>query len=256
MDHLTLAVDVGGIATLTLNRPDKHNALNAAMIAELAQATRRIADDDAIRAVVLTGSGRSFCAGADLNWMRMQFDAIRSERIAEAYALASMLDGLNRLPKPLIGRINGPAYGGGLGLMAVCDAAIAATTAKFAFTETRLGIIPATIGPFVMARMGEAAARRVFFSARPFGPAEAVTLGLVAATAEPGTLDDAVMAETAAYAATEPGAVARAKALVRSLGARIDGDTLSRTAEALADAWESPQARQRIGAFLDRNASG
>ncbi len=256
MEHLTLAVDAGGIATLTLNRPDKHNALNAAMIAELAHATRRIADDEAIRAVVLTGSGRSFCAGADLNWMRMQFDATRSERIAEAHALASMLDGLNRLPKPLIGRINGPAYGGGLGLMAVCDAAIAATTAKFAFTETRLGIIPATIGPFVMARMGEAVARRVFFSARPFGSAEAVTLGLVAATAEPGALDDAVMAEIAAYAATEPGAVARAKALVRSLGARIDADTLSRTAEALADAWESPQARQRIGAFLDRNAAG
>lgn len=250
MDHLTLAVDVAGIATLTLNRPDKHNALNAAMIAELAEATRRIADDDGIHAAVLTGSGRSFCAGADLNWMRMQFDATRSERIDQARALASMLDGLNRLPKPLIGRINGPAYGGGLGLMAVCDAAIAATNAKFAFTETRLGIIPATIGPFVMARMGEAAARRVFFSARPFGPAEAVTLGLAAATSDQDALDDAVMAELSPYAATEPAAVARAKALTRSLGMQIDADTLERTAEALADAWESPQARQRIGAFL------
>lgn len=250
MDHLTLTVDAGGIATLILDRPDKHNAMNAAMIAELRQATTRIAGDDSIRAVVLTGSGRSFCAGADLNWMRVQFDATRSERIAEAHALASMLDGLNRLPKPLIGRINGPAYGGGLGLMAICDVAIAATTAKFAFTETRLGIIPATIGPFVIARMGETAARRVFFSARPFGAGEAVSLGLVAATAETDALDDAIMMEIAPYAATDPGAVARAKALTRSLGTPIDALTLDRVAEALADAWESPEARRRIGAFL------
>lgn len=250
MNTLTLATDIGGIATLTLNRPDKHNAMNEEMIAELAAATNRIAEDDAIRVVVLTGAGRSFCAGADLNWMRMQFDATRAERIAQATALASMLDGLNRLPKPLIGRINGPAYGGGLGMIAVCDVAIAATGAKFAFTETRLGIIPATISPFVIARMGEAAARRVFFSARSFTADEAVTLGLVAVTAQPDALDEAVAREIAPYAATDPGSVGRAKALTRALGTPIAAQTLDRVAEALADAWESPEARRRIGAFL------
>jgi len=244
--------DGRGVATLTLNRPDKHNALSAAMIGELTQAAAMLAADPEVRAVVLTGAGASFCAGGDLGWMRAQFDAPRAERIAQAMALARMLHALNTLPKPLIGRINGPAFGGGVGMMAVCDVAVAAGDARFGLTETRLGLIPATIAPYVLARMGEGAARRVFMSARVFDGAEAVALGLAARTVDPTALDAAVAGEVAPYLAAAPGAVARAKALARAFGPTIDEATMAATAERLADAWESPEAREGVSAFFGR----
>ena len=165
--------DARGVATLTLARPERHNAMDAAMIGELARAAVALGEDVSVRAVVLTGEGKSFSAGADLNWMKAQFDASRAERIAEATALARMLKALNEMPKPLIGRINGQAFGGGLGLISVCDVAVASQSARFAFTEVKLGLIPATISPFVAARMGEARARRVFMSGRMFDAQEA-----------------------------------------------------------------------------------
>lgn len=252
LETIRIEIDARGVATLTLVRAAKHNSMSAAMIGELAQAARQLGEDEAVRAVVLTGEGRSFCAGADLNWMRAQFAAPREERIEEALALARMLKALNEMDRPLLGRINGHAYGGGLGLLSVCDVAIGAQNARFAFTETRLGIIPATISPYVLARMGEGRARRVFMSARAFEAREAVILGLLAAAVPAAELDVAVEAEVEPYLAADPGAVASAKRLARSLGARIDEALMRRTAEALADAWESPQARQRIGAFLDK----
>ena len=252
METLTLATDDRGVATLTLNRPDKHNAMSGPMIEELSAAAERIDADPAIRAVILTGAGASFCAGGDLNWMKQQFTATRDERIAGARKLAMTLNALNTLSKPLVGRINGQAFGGGVGMMSVCDVAVAAEGARFGLTEVRLGMIPATISPYVLARMGETAARQVFFSGRRFDAAEAMRLNLVARVAAPGALDEAVEAEIAPYLTVAPGAVARSKRLTRMLGSAITPEIIERTIEALADAWEDPEAHEGIAAFLEK----
>ena len=246
--------DARGVATLTLARPERHNAMNAEMIGELAKAAAALGKDGSVRAVVLTGEGQSFSAGADLNWMKAQFEASRAERIAEATALARMLKALNEMPKPLIGRINGQAFGGGLGLISVCDVAVASRAARFAFTEVKLGLIPATISPFVAARMGEARARQVFMSARMFDAEEAVALGLVAKAVDAGALDAAVEAEIAPYLNCVEPAVGRSKALLRALGPVIDEAVVERTALALADTWETEEARAGIAAFLERRS--
>lgn len=241
-----------GVATLMLNRPDKHNAFDAGLIAELATAAAELSADPAIRAVVLTGAGKSFSAGADLNWMREQTRASREQRIEQATRLARTLKALNELPKPLIGRINGQAYGGGMGLISVCDVAVVARGAKFGFTEARLGLIPATISPYVVARMGLARAREVFASARLFDADEAVRLGLAARAVAPEELDAAVEAEIAPYLAAAPGAVAASKALLFRLRPTADEATIAMTASLLADQWETEEAREGIAAFLER----
>jgi methylglutaconyl-CoA hydratase len=255
-ETIALETDPRGVATLTLNRPEKHNALSEAMIAELAEAAAALAADPAARVVVLTGAGESFCAGGDLGWMRAQFDADRETRIAQALGLAQTLKALNELPKLLIGRINGQAYGGGVGLMAVCDVCVGVETARFGLTETRLGLIPATISPYVLARMGEGPARRVVLSARRFDAAEAVALGLLARAVPAGALDAAVEAEAAPCLAAAPGAVAQTKALARRLGPVIDEALLRETAVRLADAWEDPEAREGVAAFFERRKPG
>ncbi|MEM9139178.1 MAG: crotonase/enoyl-CoA hydratase family protein [Pseudomonadota bacterium] len=249
---ITLETDARGVATLTLNLADKHNALAPQMIADLHAAAENLASDAAIRAVILTGAGRSFCAGGDLGWMKEQFSASREQRMAEARKLAHMLGALNELPKPLIGRINGQAYGGGMGMISICDVAIAVNTAKFGFTEARLGLIPATISPYVLARMGEGMARPVFASARLFGADEARDLGLVAKVVTAEDLDAAVVAEVAPYLAAAPGAVAASKRLARSLGPKIDDAVIERTIAALADSWEEPEAHEGVSAFFEK----
>ena len=169
-ETIRVAADADGIATITLNRPDKHHAMNAAMIAELTEAAAALGADARVRAVVLAASGPSFCAGGDLEWMRGQQAADRAGKIAEARRLSAMLAALNALPKPLIARVQGNVYGGGVGLLAVSDIAIGAEGIRLALTETRLGLIPATIGPFVLRRMGEGLARQVFFSGQRLRP--------------------------------------------------------------------------------------
>ena len=249
---IRMETDERGVAFLTLARADKHNALSSEMIAELTEAAAAIAADAGVRVVVLSGDGESFCAGGDLGWMRAQFDASREARMTEARKLAAMLGALNGLPQPLIGRVNGQAYGGGMGLMSVCDVAIAADHARFGFTETRLGLIPATISPYVIARMGEGAARRVFMSARLFGAEEAAALGLASRAVSRGDLDQAVEAEIAPYLAAAPGAVARSKRLTRMLGAPLDPEIIEATVEALADAWEDAEAHEGVAAFFEK----
>jgi len=251
-ETVSISRDPRGVATLTLSREDKHNALNAAMIADLTSAAAELGADDGIRAVILTGAGRSFCAGGDLGWMREQAAASRDQRIREATKLALMLRALNELPKPLIGRVQGQAFGGGMGMMSVCDVTIAATGPKFGFTEARLGLIPATISPYVVARMGLAKAREVFASARLFGAEEAVRLGLATRAVAPGDLDAAVEAEIAPYLTAAPGAVAASKALLFRLASPISDATIAMTAQALADQWETEEAGQGIAAFFDR----
>ncbi|MBQ0767437.1 MAG: crotonase/enoyl-CoA hydratase family protein [Sulfitobacter litoralis] len=251
-ETLKLATDDRGVATLTLAREEKHNAMSAQMIAELTQAAAALAADDAVRVVVLTGAGKSFCAGGDLGWMQAQRDMDGPTRSAEAGKLAAMLGALNTLPKPLIGRVQGNAFGGGVGMASVCDVAIGVDTLKMGFTETRLGIIPATIGPYVLARMGEGRARQVFMSARLFDAAEAVDLGLLARAVPADALDGAIEAEVVPYLSCAPGAVAAAKQLARDLGPRIDAQVVEHTIAALADRWETEEAAEGIGAFFDK----
>ena len=250
-ETILLETDARGVATLTLNRPERHNALDATMIAELTEAARMLAEG-ATRVVVLTGAGTSFCAGGDLGWMRAQFDAPRDARIAEATRLAQMLRALDTLPKPLIGRVQGQAFGGGVGLMSVCDTVIAVEGVSFGLTETRLGLIPATISPYVIGRLGPGPARRVFMSGGRFDTAEALALGLVARAVPKAALDSATEAAITPYLSAAPGAVARAKALARSFAAPVDDAVLARTAEALADAWDDPEAQEGVTAFFER----
>jgi len=240
---VTLVRDARGVATLTLDRPERHNALSADMIDALGAAVAAL-DADPPRAVVLTGAGSSFCAGGDLGWMRAQFDADRPTRLAEARRLAHMLRDLNTLRAPLIGRINGTAMGGGLGLISVCDIAIAAQGGRFGFTETRLGLIPATISPYVIARMGEGRAREVFMNGRILDAEDLPRLGLVARVVPPQDLDAAVEGEIAPYLHCAPGAVIEAKRLVRVLGPVIDAAVIEDSIARLADASDGAEAPQ------------
>lgn len=249
---ITVATDARGVATITLNRPEKRNAMSAAMMDDLTGAAAMLGAEPAVRVVVLTGAGDSFCAGGDLDWMRAQMVADKEQRAVEARRLAAMLGALNDLPKPLIGRVQGQAYGGGIGLMSVCDVAVGARGGRFGLTEVRLGLIPATIGPYVIARMGEAAARRVFFSARLFDADEAVALGLLARAVDPADLDVATEAEVAPYLAAAPGAVAAAKALVRRIAAPVTPAMVEASIAALVDRWEGAEAAAGIAAFFDR----
>ena len=244
--------DARGVATLWLAREDKHNALSARMIAELTEAVQALGADDAVRVVVLAARGRSFCAGGDLGWMQEQMAADAQTRGREAARLAWMLQALNTLPKPLIGRVQGNAFGGGVGMASVCDIAIGADSVLMALTETRLGLIPATIGPYVCVRMGEARARRVFMSGRRFDAAEAVDLGLLARAVPAADLDAAIAVEVAPYLDCAPQAVARAKALLRRLGPVIDEGTIAHTIAELTACWEGDEAPEGIGAFFGK----
>ena len=251
-ETIRIETDARGVARLSLALPQKHNALSARMIGELTEAAEQLSADRSVRVVVLEGEGRSFCAGGDLGWMREQFDADRATRIAEATRLAMMFKALNEIAKPVIGRLHGNAFGGGVGLISICDAAVASADAKFGLTETRLGLIPATISPYVVARIGEGKARSLFMSARLFGAEEARALGLATTVVAADALDAAIEAEIEPYLAVAPEATGRAKRLARSLGAPITEETIAATIEQLADCWESDEAREGVGAFFDK----
>lgn len=249
---IDLQVDGRGVAYLGLARSEKHNALSQALIDALSGAAATIGQSKDIRVVVLRSAGPSFCAGGDLAWMRAQIAGDAAMKRAAAQSIAAMLGALNTLPQPVIGRIQGNAFGGGVGMACVCDVAIAADHAKFGLTETKLGLIPATIGPYVLARMGEARARQVFMSSRVFDADEAVRLGIVARVVSADDLDAAVEAEVTPYLACAPGAVAAAKRFARSLGPAIDEAVVARSIDALIAQWESPEAAEGISAFFEK----
>ena len=244
-----IETDARGVATLRIARPEKRNALDRATIDALAAAARELGADPDVRAVVLAGEGAAFCAGGDLDWMREQMDASADERAEGARALAGMLGALDAMPVPLIGRVHGDAFGGGVGLACVCDVAIAGPEARFGLTETRLGLIPATIGPYVVARLGPLA-RRVFMAPRLMDAREAAELGIVARVA--GDLDAAVEAEVRPYLSAAPGAVASAKALARRLSGAPGEAEIEATVAALVARWETEEARDGIAAFFAR----
>ena len=241
-----------GIAVITLNRPERKNPLTFDSYAELRDTFRALVGVDTVRVVVLTGAGKSFCAGGDLAWMQAQREAEPEARVAESMKLATMLYALNQLPKPLIGAVQGNAFGGGLGLMSVCDVAVGVETAKFGFTETRLGLIPANIGPYVVARMGEARVRRVFMSSRIFDAQEAIALGLLARAVPADDLASAVEAEVVPYLNCAPGAVAASKKLVQFLGPQVDDAVMDYTATELGKRWDSEEGAEGIAAFFDK----
>ncbi len=251
-DTITIATDGRGVARLTLNRPGKHNTLSAQMIAELRQAAEQLGADPAVRVVVLAAKGDSFCAGGDLEWMRAQIAGDATSRRAGATGLAMMLHALDTMPKPLVGRIHGPAFGGGVGIMSVCDLTIGSSGARFGLTETRLGLIPATIGPYVIARIGVTAARRHMLASRLFCAEEALRIGLLSTLCEPEDLDASVEAEVAPFLACAPGAVADAKALIRRLSPPIDKALIDATVGLLVSRWESAESAEGIAAFFER----
>jgi methylglutaconyl-CoA hydratase len=255
-ETISVSVDRRGVASLTLRRHAQHNALSGLMIRELTAVASLLGEDTAVRVVVLTGEGESFCAGGDLNWMKDQITATREERIAEARRLALMLKALRDLPKPLIARVNGQAYGGGVGLISVCDAAIAVEGARFGLTETRLGLIPATISPYVAARIGPSNLLRFATSARLFDAPLARDIGLLSGVVPADGLDGAIEAEIAPYFAASPKAIAATKALAHALAPPIDEKLIEMTLTRLADTWETPEAAEGIAAFLEKRKPG
>lgn len=242
-----------GVARLTLDRPELHNAFDDALIAELARALAEIERDDAVRLAVLGASGRSFSAGADLGWMRRVADRSAAENRRDAESFAAMMQALHRLPKPTIAAVQGPAYGGGVGLIAACDLALAVDGASFALTEVRLGLIPAVIAPYVIAAIGERAARRYFLTGERFGAAEALRLGLVHEVAPPERLEELVGRRIEDLLAGGPEAQAAAKRLIERVGrAPIDAALIADTAERIARIRSGAEAREGIAAFLEK----
>jgi methylglutaconyl-CoA hydratase len=241
------------VAVVWLAREKVRNAFNETLIGELAAAFTRLGDDDGVRAIVLAGRGPAFCAGADLDWMRRMAVYSHAENRADARALAGMLRTIYTCPKPTIARVHGDAYAGGMGLVAACDVAVAANTAHFCLSETRLGLIPATIGPYVVRAMGEQAARRYALTAERFDAAEALRLGFVHAVAAPEVLDARVDELLAALLQTSANAVREAKRLVRDVAGRpVDEALAEDTAERIAAIRASDDGREGVRAFLDK----
>jgi methylglutaconyl-CoA hydratase len=247
---LDVAID-GAVATVALNRPDVHNAFDETLIAELTSALRVLRRNDQVRAIVLMGAGASFCAGADLNWMKRMAGFTRAQNLADATALATMLAMLNEFPKPTIARVQGAAYGGGVGLVACCDIAIGSQDAIFAFSEARLGLIPATIAPYVVAAIGARAARRWFLTGERFSAAEAFRLGLLHDLALPGELDGRIDELLRGLLEAGPRAQAECKTLLRAVSGRpIGAAVIADTAQRIARVRASDEGREGVAAFL------
>ena len=254
MTYETIAIehDTRGVATLTLARPEKHNALSALMIKELTTAAHALGQDPTVRAVLLRAQGTSFCAGGDLGWMQDQMKADPVTRGREAKALAMMLQALNTMPKPLIGVIHGNAFGGGVGMASVCDVSIGLPEIKLGLTEVRLGLIPATIGPYVVARIGVTNARRVFMSGQLFDAQTAKDIGILTEVVATDALDARLEAVLKPFLSVAPEAAGRAKRLALSLGGEITEATIDHTIQELVTCWESDEAQEGIAAFFEK----
>lgn len=241
------------VAVVWMARETVRNAFNEASIAELTETFRSLGADEDVRAVVLAGKGPAFCAGADLGWMKRMAAFSHDENRADAMKLATMLRTIYECPKPVIARVHGDAYAGGVGLVAVCDIAVAAIGSTFCLSETRLGLIPATIGPYVVRAMGINAARRYFLTAEKIDAGEALRIGLVHDLAPPDELDQRINTLLGTLMQTSPHAVAEAKRLVRDLAARpIDDVLVADTAERIAAIRTSDDGREGVRAFLEK----
>jgi methylglutaconyl-CoA hydratase len=248
-------VAADGVATLQLNRPEVHNAFDDQLIAQLTQRLRALDADPQVRVVVLAAEGKSFSAGADLNWMKRMAAYTEAENLRDAIGLAELMHTLRGLGKPTIARVQGPAYGGGVGLVACCDLAIGTPAAAFSLTEVRLGLIPSVISPYVIAAIGERHARRYFLTAERFDAAEAVRIGLLHAVVDAGQLDAAVSGIVAQLLKGGPAAQAAAKGLIGAVVNRpVDRAVVEDTAERIARIRVTPEGREGIAAFLEKRA--
>lgn len=253
-EGLKVTVD-GAVARLTFARPERHNAFDDALIDAITVALEKAAADPAVRVVQLAGEGKSFSAGADLGWMRRMAGYGEAENLADARALAHMLKTLNELPKPTIARVHGPCYGGGVGLVAACDIAVATPSANFVLSEAQLGLTPSTISPYVVQAIGARAARRYFLTAEPIRAAEALHLGLVHVVVYRERLDHAVDDITAALLRNGPNAIAECKWLVGRVAAGpVDAAMIDDTARHIARVRSSAEGREGIAAFLEKRS--
>lgn len=243
----------GSLATVTLNRPDVRNAFNETTIAELTEVFRSLDSDASVRVVVLAANGPAFCAGADLNWMKKMADYTYEENLADAGQLAAMLSAIYHCSKPVIARVQGDCYAGGMGLLAACDIAVSADTANFCLSEVKLGLIPATISPYVIRAMGEQAARRYFVTAERFSAQQASACGLVHELVSPELLDDKIAELVRQISANSPNAVRQAKRLVQTVaGQSLTQELVAETVKGIAEIRASDEGREGVRSFLEK----
>jgi methylglutaconyl-CoA hydratase len=241
------------VAEVWLNRPEVRNAFNDSVIAELTQTFEGLGADPQLRAIVLAGHGKAFCAGADLGWMRAMADYSWDDNRADAARLAQMLGVMWHCPVPVVGRIHGDCYAGGVGLAAVCDVLVAAEEAQFCLSEAKLGLLPATIAPYVIRAMGEQAARRFFITAERFSAHDAQAMGMVHAVVAAGALDAKIDEVVAALVANGPAAVRACKQLVKDVaGKTIDTALIEDTVQRIANIRASSEGRAGVQAFLNK----
>ncbi len=241
------------VATVTLNRPDVRNAFNETTIAELTQAFSALGNDQSVRAIVLAANGVAFCAGADLNWMKKMADYSHDENLADAGQLATMLQTIYGCPKPVIAKVQGDCYAGGMGLVAACDIIVSVDSAHFCLSEVKLGLIPATISPYVIKAMGENAARRYFLTAERFTAAEAQRIGFAHEVVAAEMLDGKVAELVKALVSNSPNAVRQAKTLVREVGGReISASLIASTVKGIAQIRASDEGREGVRSFLEK----
>jgi methylglutaconyl-CoA hydratase len=255
MSALKLDMTAGapGVARITLSRPEVRNAFNDEVIVELAQAFAELGARADVRAIVLAAEGAAFCAGADLNWMRRMADFTREENIADAGKLADMLQVIYACPKPTVARIQGDVFAGGLGLVAACDMAVSVDTATFCLSEVKLGLIPATISPYVIRAMGSRAAHRYFLTAERFTAAEAQRIGLVHEVVKADALDATVAELTQALVSASPNAMRACKQLLQDVAGRdINAPLMAATVESIADIRASDEGREGVQSFLQK----
>jgi len=252
-ENVLTGIDTRGVATVTLNRPDVHNAFDDALIATLLATCERLGADPAVRVVLLQGAGLSFSAGGDLNWMQRMAGYSEAENLADAAELGRLMRTLDRLPKPTVARVHGAAFAGGTGLVACCDIAVADAETIFSISETRLGLVPAVISPYLVRAMGPRAARRYFLTGERFGAAEAKRLGLVHEVAPASELGGVIEEIVAALLAGATGAQARSKRLIADVEARPIGESvIEHTVHVIAEARASEEAREGLAAFFEK----
>jgi methylglutaconyl-CoA hydratase len=248
-----IAETTGPVARITLNRPDTRNAFDEVVITELTRAFEQAGAAPAVRAVVLAAHGPAFCAGANLNWMRRAADFTREQNVQDATALAAMLRTIHDCPKPVIARVQGDVYAGGMGLVAACDMALAAEGAGFCLSEVKIGLIPATISPYVIRAMGARAAQRYFLTGERFSAAEALRIGFVHEVAAPDALDARIDAILKPLLAAGPTAVRACKRLVADVAGReIDAALIAQTVESIADIRVSDEGKEGVRSFLEK----
>lgn len=247
-----LLIETGRVATVTLNRPERHNAFDEELIAELALAFDKLGRDPAVRVIVLAAAGKTFSAGADLEWMRRAASYSREQNVADAEKLAAMLRTIDLCPKPTIAKVQGTALAGGTGLIACCDIAFAAETAEFAITEVRIGLIPAVIAPYLIRAIGPREMRRWTLTAQRMSAVEAQRIGLLHGVVPAGELDAIVSAESQSLLLGGPQALAAAKDLIRSVARPLDSGVIADTAQRIADRRASEEGREGIAAFLEK----